>query len=149
MAKQTFQGLIRTTNGRALSAYDKLLGRIRPMLFANPITLIQLDLAVGSVTDDNIGMFPAGLRVLGVEVIRVGTSGTFNLSFPAYDGLGATAFFGAAQNVNALAALTLTAADGFAPDRDRPIHLTRASIVGSPKIAIFCVADDDARRGHQ
>jgi hypothetical protein len=149
MAKQTFQGLMRTTNGRALSAYDKLLGRLRPMLVANPVSVVQLTLAAGSVTDLNIGMFPANVRVLGVEVISVGTSGTFNLSFPAYDGAGAVAFFSGAQNVNALAALTLTAADGFAPAVDRPIHLTTASLVGTPTIAIFCVGVDDARRGHQ
>jgi hypothetical protein len=147
MAKNTFQGLIRSTNGRPLSGYDKLLGRVRPMLVANPVCLMQLDLVAGTETDTNIGLLPAGLRILGIEVISAGTSGTFNLKLPAYDGLAEVLFFAGAQNVNAIAALTASAAiDGYKSDKDRPIYLTTATLVGAPTIGIWCVGSDDARR---
>lgn len=146
MAKQTFQGLLRTFAGRGKSGIDKRAHKPRGLLPMNLYGPIQIVLTAPANGAHEVGMIPAGFAIDKVTVMTKANAGTFALDIPAYDGE-LTENLVTAGDATGGDAIVLDADRTMIPfDQDVPLIVTTASVTGTLRIGIWGVPFDDATK---
>lgn len=148
MARNTFQGLMRSLAGGSKATIDRRNGNPGAIL---PMTLqgcIQIVLENPANAATEVGFLPAFFLIERVRVITPGGAGTYTLDLPSYDGLGAqnVVAAGAVANANASDATLVVGARLVGYAKPRPIVVTPAgTVTGIFRLGIFGYPMDDAR----
>lgn len=131
MARQTFQGLLRSTGGRPSNVPNRATGTPTSVMRVTHTGIIQMvapaSLGTGTLM---LGMLPAFFAPTAARLITAQTSGTVQIVLPAYDGLDSVTLATIAHTAG-VGALALAAGEQVSYGIDRPIALVGSvSVVG-------------------
>ena len=143
MARQTFQGRLRTMNGRSMSNIDNRTKLLYPILAQNLAGPIQIVVTNPPNATKIIGMLPAFWLLQTGAILTAAGAGTFALAMPAYRGLPAVSLYAPASVATVAGVLALTAGGYASYAQDRPVELTTTGVTGTFRIGLFGVALDD------
>jgi hypothetical protein len=144
MARNTFQGRLRTYAGRSKSNINRLTGiptQLLPQNLAGPIQVVLRDPADGA---HNVGLLPAYWCIERVRVITGAGAGTYQLDLPEYGAMAAVGLVAASDATSNLADATLDAGLLSPWGQDRPLVLTTTGVTGLFRVGIFGFPLDNA-----
>jgi hypothetical protein len=146
MARNTFQGRLRTYAGRAKSAIDTRDGVTKGVLAQNLSGPIQIVLKTDPANATyEVGFLPAFWTLERVRVITAATAGTITVTLPAYAGLAAVTLVAALGAASTKAAdLTLAAGLLESYAKDRPVTISTVGVTGTLRLGLFGFPLDDA-----
>lgn len=146
MARNTFQGRMRTHTGRSKSAIDKRDGVPKAVLAQNLAGPIQMVLKASPANGTyEVGMLPAYWCLQSARVITPATAGTISIILPAYNGLAAVTLVAALGDATSAAAdLTLAAGLMASYAQDRPVQIATVGVTGILRVGLFGFPLDDA-----
>jgi len=146
MARNTFQGRMRTFAGRALSQIDARTGLPAPLLaqnLAGPIQIVLPEDPADAVYE--LGFLPAYWAIERVRVITPAGAGTITLSLPAYAGMAGVTLVAATADATDVANDMTLVPDMFTSyAKDRPITVETDSVTDVLRLGIWGFPLDDA-----
>lgn len=144
MARNTFQGRMRTYAGRSKSGINLETGipmQLLPQNLAGPIQLVVQNPEDG---DHMMGMLPAYWVVQSVVVITPASAGIFGITLPSYKDLVGVAAVSGADATVAGAAVTIDNGGYSSFALDRPLILNTTGVTDLMRVGIFGFPLDDA-----
>jgi hypothetical protein len=146
MAKQLFQGRVRTTGGSYKSIIDKRNNRpidVAPYVVAGPI---QWRITGPGAATTELGFLAAEMQIERAAIMLPAAGGTYRLWLPAYAGYAAQDIVAALASATTTADATLAVAKYASWPVARPVHFTGvAGTTGEMAIGLWVIPIDDAR----
>lgn len=138
MARQTFQGRMRTTAGRARSGINRDTGLPTRVLHQNLLGPIQLVLRDPEDGPHDMGLLPAFWCVdPSAFIITAATAGTFQIDLPAYAGLAEANVIASGTDATTAGSATVALAPFQAYSKDRPLVLTTTGVTGLLRVGLM------------